>query len=313
MLPVVIILGALVLIVLLILSGTFFTVRQQTAALVERWGKFSRVAPAGLNVKTPFVERVAGRISLRVIQLDVPVETKTKDNVFVIVRVSIQFFVITEKVYDAFYRLNNRDEQIKAFVFDLVRARVPLLTLDELFEKKDEIADAVKNELTTQMDDFGYGILKALMTDIDPDEKVKVAMNEINANERLRVAATAKGEADKILVVKAAEAEAQSKRLQGEGIANQRKAIIEGLRQSVEEFREGIPGVTPQDVMMLVLLTQYFDTLKDIGTTPGKTAVFVPHSPGGLGNLVDQLRDAIMMGSEGSAAAMHSAPGKGGA
>jgi len=193
----------------------FFLVQQQTAALVQRFGKFTRIAEPGLNFKVPFMERVAGRVNLRVRQLDVDVETKTEDNVFVKVIVSVQYFVLKEKIYDAFYKLDDPERQIRSFVFDVVRARVPKIKLDDVFEKKDEIAIVVKQELAQVMDDFGYGIVKALVTDIDPDAKVKAAMNDINAAQRLRVAAAEKGEADKILQVKSAEAEAESKALSG--------------------------------------------------------------------------------------------------
>jgi len=199
------------------------------------------------------------------------------------------------KVFDAYYKLNDPQKQITAFVFDVVRAKVPKIKLDDVFENKDEIADAVRDELSQVMSDYGYGIVKALVTDIDPDAKVKAAMNEINEAQRLRVAATERGEAERILLVKAAEAEAQGKALQGEGIANQRKAIVEGLRESVTEFQEGVPGSTAQDVMNLVLMTQYFDTLKDIGASSATNTILMPHSPGGMTDLSDQLTKAMLV------------------
>ncbi len=283
-----------VVVVLVSFLAMFFTVQQQSVAIVQRFGKFVRVAPAGLNIKIPLIESVAGSVNLRVRQLDVRVETKTEDNVFVNTVVSVQYHVLPDKTYDAFYHLADPQGQMAAFVFDVVRARVPQLKLDELFEKKDEIADAVKSELAEVMDDFGYGIVKALVTDIDPDPKVKEAMNEINAAQRMRVAAAEKGEAERILKVKAAEAEAQSKALQGKGIADQRRAIIDGLRTSVEVFQHGVPGATAQDVMNLVLMTQYFDTLKDVGGSAQSNTILIPHSPGGLSDLMSQMRNAIM-------------------
>ncbi len=272
----------------------FFIVQQQTAAVVQRFGSYLRTAAPGLHVKLPFVEKVAGTVNLRVQQLDVKVETKTADNVFVQVVVSVQYFVLPNKIYEAFYKLDDPVKQITSFVFDVVRARVPRIKLDDVFEKKDEIADAVKNELAQVMDDFGYGILKALVTDIDPDAKVKEAMNEINAAQRLRVAATEKGEADKIIKVKAAEADAESKALSGKGIADQRRAIVEGLRESVDEFQKTVPGATAHDVMNLILMTQYFDTLKDMGQTAKTNTILIPHSPGYLGDLGSQLRDSMI-------------------
>ncbi|MFO0928071.1 MAG: SPFH domain-containing protein [Gemmataceae bacterium] len=279
---------------LLLLISCFFVVTQQTAGVVQRLGKFLYVAQPGLNFKVPLIDAVAGRVNLRVQQLNVKVETKTEDNVFVHVIVAVQYLVLPEKVYDAFYRLTDADTQIRAFVFDVVRARVPRIKLDDVFEKKDEIADAVKNELSHVMDDFGYGIVKALVTDIDPDPKVKEAMNEINAAQRLRVAATEKGEAERILKVKAAEAEAQSKALQGKGIADQRRAIVDGLRESVDDFQKAVPGATPQDVMNLVLMTQYFDTLKEVGQTSHSNTILLPHSPGALSDIAAQMRNAMI-------------------
>ncbi len=278
--------------------SSFFIIKQQTTGIIERFGKFHRIAPAGLRFKVPIMDKLVARVNLRVQQLDVVVETKTGDDVFVHLKVSVQYFVIPTKVYDAFYRLTNVHQQVTSFIFDLVRARVPKLKLDDVFEKKDEIADAVKNELHNTMEDFGYDILKALVTDIDPDAKVKEAMNEINAATRMRMAAAEKGEADRILKVKAAEADAQSKALQGKGIADQRKAIIEGLRDSVEEFRAAVEGSSAKDVMMLVLMTQYFDTLQSLGEHSNTNTILMPHSPGGLNSIAEQIRDAMTVAGE---------------
>jgi regulator of protease activity HflC (stomatin/prohibitin superfamily) len=289
-----VVLGVVLLAALMAAAGAFFVVNQQTAAVVQNFGKFARVALPGLNLKVPFIETIAGRINLRVQQLDVRVETKTEDNVFVHVIVAVQYHVLAEKVYEAFYKLTDATTQITAFVFDVVRARVPRMKLDDVFEKKDEVADAVKDELAHVMSEFGYGIVKALVTDIDPDHKVKEAMNEINAAQRLRVAATEKGEAERILKVKSAEAEAQSKALQGKGIADQRKAIVEGLRESVDTFQKSVPGATAHDVMSLVLMTQYFDTLKEIGATARTNTILIPHSPGHMSDLTEQIRNAMM-------------------
>ncbi|MDX1917753.1 MAG: SPFH domain-containing protein [Candidatus Caenarcaniphilales bacterium] len=289
-----IVLGVVVITVL----GSFYTVEQQTAAIVERFGQFVGIGNAGLNWKIPYIERVAGRVSLRVEQLDVKVETKTKDNVFVNVVVSVQFFVIPEKVFAAFYRLGDPHKQISSYIFDSVRARVPNIILDNVFEAKDEIADAVKTELTEVMGEFGYSIVKALVTDIDPNAKVKEAMNEINAAQRLRIAAIEKGEAEKILKVKSAEAEAESKALQGKGIAEQRRAIIDGLRSSMDEFQKTVHGASAKDVMTLVLMTQYFDTLKELGHASKSNTILIPHSPGSLSDISDQIRNAMIVAQE---------------
>jgi regulator of protease activity HflC (stomatin/prohibitin superfamily) len=299
----------LTIIIVFVLTG-FFTVKQQTAAIVERFGRFKRIAGAGLNFKIPLIDKVAGRISLRVQQLDVRVETKTKDNVFVNVIVSVQYFVIPDKIMDAFYKLQNAEAQITSYVYDVVRARVPNIILDDVFETKDDIAQAVKLELEQIMDDFGYGIVKALVTDIDPDAKVKASMNEINAAQRLRVAAVEQAEADKIRVVKAAEAEAESKALQGKGIADQRTAIVNGLQESVTEFKQNVDGTSAQDVMNLVLMTQYFDTLKDVGLSSNSNTILIPHSPSGMNDISEQLRNAMITANEVSKKSGHTAPPK---
>ena len=239
-----------------------------------------------------------GRAADSLQRLDVEIETKTKDNVFVRCIVSVQYCILPEKVADAVYRLQNPREQITAYVFDTVRARVPSIILDDVFQKKDDIAIAVKNELDIVMDDFGYNIIKTLVTDIDPDAKVKSSMNEINAAQRMREAAIQQAEAEKIRVVKAAEAEAESKALQGKGIADQRKAIIDGLKVSVETFSSSVDGTKAQDVMNLVLMTQYFDTLKDIGLSGKSNTILIPHSPGGMGDISEQMRNAIITANE---------------
>ncbi len=280
--------------VIFLLTNTFFTVNQQTVAVIQRLGKFLREAGPGLHLKIPFVDRVVERVNLRVQQLDVKIETKTEDNVFVQMVVAVQYYVLPEKVYDAFYKLDDANRQITSFVFDVVRAQVPKIKLDDVFAKKDDIANIVKSELAQVMEGFGYGIMKALVTDIDPDARVKESMNEINAAQRLRVAATEKGEADRIMKVKAAEGDAQSKALQGRGIADQRQAIVAGLRDSVDEFQKAVAGTTAKDVMNLVLMTQYFDMLKDIGASSRTNAILIPHSPGNLASLTEQMRNAMI-------------------
>lgn len=282
----------------LLVVQIFFTVEQQTAGIVERFGRFVRIGFPGLNFKIPLIESATGRVSMRVKQLDVPVETKTQDNVFVRVAVSVQYRVLEEKVYEAYYKLENPEQQITSFIFDVVRARVPQMKLDDVFERKDDIAIAIQQELTEVMTNFGFQIVKALVTDIDPDSKVKAAMNEINEAQRLRVAANERGEAEKILKIKQAEGEAASKALQGKGIADQRRAIVEGLRESVGEFQKTVEGVSATEVMSLVLMTQYFDTLKEMGATSQSNTILIPHSPGTLNDLTDQLRNALITANE---------------
>jgi len=284
-----------------LLSG-FFQVRTAEAAVIQRMGKFLRVGSAGINFKLPWFDQIAGRMDLRVQQLALDVETKTKDNVFVKMPVSVQYHVIPDKVYEAFYKLANPRQQISSYVFNVILGHVPKMNLDDAFLQQSDIAIAIKQGLDDVMKTYGYAIDQALVTDIQPDEKVKAAMNEINAAQREQVAATAGGETEKILKVKQAEAEAESKALQGQGIANQRKAIIDGLKQSVEAFSAAVEGTTPRDVMMLVLVTQYLDTMKEIGTQDRSNTIFVSHSPAAIGNLFEEMQNAVMVGQKAAAA-----------
>jgi len=282
--------------------GSFFTVQQQSRAIVERFGKYARTAKPGLNFKTPFVEYVVQRVSLRVQQLPVEVETKTLDNVFVKLFVAVQYRVVEGSEADSFYKLQDHVEQIRSYVLDVVRAKVPKMNLDEVFERKDDVGASVKSELDVSMKVYGFEIPNALVTDVNPADNVKSAMNEIQTQQRLQVAAAAKGEANKILVVKNAEAEAESKRLQGEGIAKERRAIVDGLRESIAAFTDKIGDVTAPEVLNLVLLTQYFDTMKEIGVSSGSKVILLPHSPGGMADIADQLRTAIIAGTEATKA-----------
>lgn len=261
---------------LIIFTG-FFVVKQQSAAIVERFGKFLSIRQSGLHFKIPLIDRISGRISLRILQLDVIVETKTKDDVFVKLKVSVQYKIIQEKVYDAFYKLDYPQDQITSYVFDVVRAVVPKMKLDDVFEKKNEIADAVKGELNDAMINYGYDIIKALVTDIDPDAEVKAAMNKINAAERKKVAAQYEGDAERILIVEKAKAEAQSKRLQGQGIADQRREIARGLEESVDVLNN--VGINSQEASALIVVTQHYDTLQSIGGETNSNLILLPNSP----------------------------------
>ena len=262
--------------VLIILSGVFI-VKQQTSALVERFGRFLAVRSPGLHIKIPFVDKISGRLSLRILQLDVIVETKTKDDVFVKLKVSVQYKVIEDKVFDAFYKLDFPQDQITSYVFDVVRAEVPKMILDDVFEKKDEIANAVKSELNEAMSSYGYNIIKTLVTDIDPDAEVKTAMNKINAAERQKVAAQYEGDAARILIVEKAKAEAESKRLQGRGIADQRREIARGLEESVDVLNN--VGINSQEASALIVVTQHYDTLQSIGSETNSNLILLPNSP----------------------------------
>ena len=267
----------LILFITLILFGTFFIVKQQSAAIVERFGKFVSTRQSGLQLKIPIIDRVAGRLSLRIQQLDVVVETKTKDDVFVKIKVSVQFKVIKDKVYDAFYKLDFPQDQITSYVFDVVRAEVPKMILDDVFEKKDDVAIAVKGELNEAMKNYGFDIIKTLVTDIDPDAQVKESMNRINASEREKVAAQFEGDAQRILIVERAKAEAESKRLQGQGIADQRREIARGLEDSVKVLNN--VDINSQEASALIVVTQHYDTLQSVGSASNSNLILMPNSP----------------------------------
>src|ERR1700756_1706810 len=286
------------LLALSIVLGSFFTVETAQVAIVQRLGKFARLAGPGLNWKTPYLETVVRRLSMKVQQFDVQVETKTQDNVFVQIPVSIQYKVIPEGVEAAFYKLSDPVKQIESMVYNVVLGHVPKMKLDDTFLNQADIASDLRDNLDASMKEYGYTIVKVLISDIVPDQKVKAAMNDINAAQREREATVSRAETNKMLLVKQAEAEAESKRLQGEGIANQRKAIIAGLKDSVEDFAKTVPGSTPQDVMQLVLMTQYFDTLKEIAANDHSNAILIPHTPNTLTDLFGQIRNALVTGAE---------------
>ncbi len=275
-------------------------VHQKEAVIVERLGRFEAVLEAGLHVILPW-QNVRGALSLKVQELQVAVETKTRDDVFVKLLIAVQYFVIPERVKEAFYELSNPIQQIESYIFDEVRSTVPRMPLDEVFQNKDEIAGAVKENLQETMTQYGYGIVRALVNDIDPDEKVKAAMNEINAATRLRKAAEERGEAERILKVKQAQGDAEANVLHGEGIAGQRKAIIDGLGESVENFEQAVPGASINDVMQLILMTQYFDMLKEVGASSRGNTILLPHTPGGLAEIMSQVRDSIITGNVAAA------------
>ncbi|EMY82715.1 stomatin/prohibitin-family membrane protease subunit HflC [Psychroflexus gondwanensis ACAM 44] len=270
----------------IILSG-IFTVKQQTAALVERFGKFLSIRNSGLHFKIPIVDRIAGKINLKIQQLDVNVETKTKDDVFVHLKVSVQYQVTRAKIYDAFYKLESPSAQITSYVFDVVRAEVPKMKLDDVFERKDDVANAVKSELNDAMLDYGYDIIRTLVTDIDPDNKVKDSMNRINASEREKVAAEFEGEAERIKIVAVARAEAESKRLQGQGIADQRREIARGLEESVEVLNK--VGINSQEASALIVVTQHYDTLQSIGSQTNSNLILMPNSPEAGSNMLNDM------------------------
>ncbi|MDP5105490.1 SPFH domain-containing protein [uncultured Polaribacter sp.] len=261
----------------LIIFASFFIVKQQTAAIIETFGKFTSIRQSGFQLKIPGMQKVAGRLSLKIQQLDVIIETKTLDDVFVKLKVSVQYKVIYEKVYDAFYKLDYPHDQITSYVFDVVRAEVPKMKLDDVFVKKDDIAIAVKTELNDAMMEYGFDIIRTLVTDIDPDAQVKIAMNRINAAEREKVAAQYEGDAQRILIVERAKAEAESKRLQGQGIADQRREIARGLEESVDVLNR--VGINSQEASALIVVTQHYDTLQSIGSETNSNLILLPNSP----------------------------------
>lgn len=279
----------LLIIAAIVFFSFIFIVKEQTSVIIERLGKFHKVANPGINFKIPFIDRKAATLNLRLQQLDVLVETKTLDNVFVNTKISVQYEVVREKVKEAYYSLNNPTSQISSYIFDEVRAAVPRLDLDDLFSKKDEIAISVNESIAEIMDNYGYQIMKTLITDIDPDAKVKESMNRINAAKRDREATIQEADAKKITIIKEAEAEAEGKRLAGEGIAKQRLEIIRGFKESVEDFQRSLKDVTPNEVMQFVLMTQYFDTLNNIGTNSKNSSILIPHTPGALKDFQEQI------------------------
>src|SRR5690554_2622456 len=270
----------LVLLGLFIIISGLFTVKQQTAAIVERFGRFHSIRQSGLQLKIPLVDRISGRINLRIQQLDVMVETKTKDDVFVRLKISVQFQVLQHNVYDAFYKLQDPQDQITSYVFDVVRAEVPKMRLDDVFERKDDIAIAVKTELNEAMTGYGYDIIKTLVTDIDPDVQVKAAMNRINASEREKVAAEYEAEAERIKIVAKARAEAESKRLQGQGIAR-------GLEESVDVLNN--VGINSQEASALIVVTQHYDTLQSIGEETNTNLILLPNSPSAGSDMLNNM------------------------
>ncbi|WCJ36520.1 SPFH/Band 7/PHB domain-containing membrane-associated protein family [Euphorbia peplus] len=273
----------------------FGCIDQASIGVIERWGRFEKLAEPGFQFYNPFAGQfLAGVLSTRICSLDVKIETKTKDNVFVQLVCSIQYRVIRQNADDAFYELANPQEQIQAYVFDVVRALVPRMALDELFEQKGEVAKAVLEELEKVMGAYGYSIEHILMVDIIPDPSVRKAMNEINAAQRLQLASVYKGEAEKILQVKRAEAEAEAKYLGGVGVARQRQAITDGLRENILNFSHKVEGTTAKEVMDLIMVTQYFDTLKDLGNSSKNTTVFIPHGPGHVRDIGNQIRNGMM-------------------
>jgi len=277
----------LIVVALLILFASYFIVKQQTAAIIETFGKFTSIRQSGFHLKIPGVQRIAGRLSLKIQQLDVIIETKTKDDVFVKIKVSVQYKVIKEKVYDAFYKLDYPHDQITSYVFDVVRAEVPKMKLDDVFVKKDDIAIAVKSELNEAMMTYGYDIIKTLVTDIDPDAQVKEAMNRINAADREKTAAQYEGDAQRILIVERAKAEAESKRLQGKGIADQRREIARGLEESVEVLNRA--GINSQEASALIVITQHYDTLQSIGGDTNSNLILLPNNPNAASSMLTDL------------------------
>ncbi len=274
--------------IIFIVISAAFIVKQQTSVVIERFGKFAGIRQAGLQFKVPLMDKIAGRISLKIQQLDVIVETKTKDDVFVHLKISVQFLIRKDHVYDAFYKLQNPHEQITAFIFDVVRAEVPKMVLDDVFEKKEEIALAIQRDLKQAMLDYGYDIIKALVTDIDPDENVKIAMNRINAAEREKTAAQHEGDAQRILIVERAKAEAESKRLQGQGIADQRREIARGLEESMVILNRA--GINSQEASALIIVTQHYDTLQSIGSKTESNLILLPNNPTAAS---DMLTDVV--------------------
>ena len=289
------IVGAILIVLIL---KTFVIVTEQTAVIIERFGKFNRIANSGISLIIPFIDRKASTVNLRVQQLDVEIETKTKDDVFVHLQVSVQYKIDRNSVREAYYSLDNARNQIASYIFDDVRAEVPKLELDDVFAKKEDIAIAVQQNISESMQEYGFVIIKALVTDINPDAKVKESMNRINAAKREKEAASEEGEALKIKIIKEAEADAESKRLSGQGIAQQRLEIVRGFKESVTDFKKSVEQVSHEEVMQFVLMTQYFDTIREIGANSKNSSILMPHSPGGMREFQNQIINGTFVGNE---------------
>jgi regulator of protease activity HflC (stomatin/prohibitin superfamily) len=289
--------GFFALLVLATLLGSFFTIQTQQAAVIQRFGKFLRIANAGLNFKAPWIDNIVAMVDLRIQQFSAIIETKTKDNVFVKIPVNVQYFIIPDGVENAFYKLSNPKAQIESYVYNVILGHVPGMILDDVFLKQSEIAVDVKMQLEASMQPFGYGISKVLITDVIPDDRVKASMNSINAALRDQEAAKAQGEAKRILLVAQAEAEKQAKILQGEGIAGEREAVAKGLQKSILEIKDAVPGVSESDVLAILALTQHYDTLKAIGASDHTNTILVPHTPDAVGALMSQLRNTFAVGT----------------
>ncbi|ACX83689.1 membrane protease protein family protein [Blattabacterium sp. (Periplaneta americana) str. BPLAN] len=288
--------GLLILLIFSFFSSFVFIVHQETASIVERLGKFHSIRQAGLHLKIPFIDNVIGKLTLKIQQLDILVDTKTKDNVFVKVKISVQFQVIKNKVYEAFYKLDNSHSQITSYIFDVVRAEVPKMRLDDVFERKDHIALVVKGELEGAMLNYGYSIIKALVTDLDPDEQVKQAMNRINTAEREKVAAEYQAEAERIKIVAKAKAEAESKKLQGKGTADQRREIARGILESVEVLNN--VGINSQEASALIVVTQHYDTLQSMGESSNANLILLPNSPGAASEMLNNMITSFNISSQ---------------
>ena len=284
-----IVLVIFLMVLLSVVASTLYVVRQQTVVIIERFGKYQTTSGSGIHVRLPFgIDKIAARIQLRLLQSEIVVETKTKDNVFVTLNVATQYRVNEQNVTDAYYKLMRPEAQIKSYIEDALRSSVPKLTLDELFEKKDEIALEVQHQVAEEMSTYGYVIVKTLITKVEPDAEVKQSMNEINAAQRKRVAAQELANADKIKIVTAAEAEAEKDRLHGVGIAQQRKAIVDGLAESIQELKNANVGMTEEQIMSILLTNQYLDTLNTFAAK-GNQTLFLPNPPEGIEDIRTQI------------------------
>ena len=277
-----------------IVISSLYVVKQQSVAIIERFGRYQKISESGIHMRAPFgIDKIAARVQLRLLQSEIVVETKTQDNVFVTMNVATQYRVNESNVKDAYYKLMRPESQIKSYIEDALRSSVPKLTLDELFEKKDEIALEVQKQVAEEMSTYGYIIVKTLITKVEPDAEVKQSMNEINAAQRKRVAAQELAEADKIKIVTAAEAEAEKDRLHGVGIAEQRKAIVDGLADSIKELKGANVDLTEEQIMSILLTNQYLDTLNNFADKEGNNTIFLPANPDGVENIRTQILSAL--------------------
>ncbi|KEG07108.1 hypersensitive-induced response protein 1-like [Trypanosoma grayi] len=272
------------------------TVGQSEVAVLETCGRFNTIAGPGCHCVLPWTYK-AGTLSMRLREHHFMIRSKTKDNVFVTLKLTINVQVVPDRVDAAFYGLEEPLSIIQSYVENSVEAKIPLYNLEALFIERGTISQQLKNETDAIMEVYGWDIVSALITEIDPGDEMTEAINSIQKYQRLRVAAVDEAETKKMQRVRAAEALCESRRLAGQGLAEQRKAIVAGLRKSVEVMRHDANGLNNEDVLNLLLINQYYDTMKSVAENSGGSLLIIDGA-GGLDAMAKGLR-------KGASNAMH--------